>query len=96
MIIFLVSLFEGLLGTETRDYQTLTSLFIFKGYSFIAPSVLFSKNAIADELLSEECTATNRPGEVTLIYASLFEVSEIYERLACFGPLFFTSDLILL
>lgn len=39
----------------------------------MAPSVIFGKNTIADEILSP-CAARGRPGEASLQYSTLFEV----------------------
>ena len=51
---------------------------MFKGYSFIAPSVLFGKkNAITDDIFTEKFEI-DRPGEASLVYASLFEVRFVF------------------
>ena len=56
---------------------------MFQGYSFIAPSVLFGKkNAITDDIFAEKLEI-DRPGEASLVYASLFEV-----RCFCFIIIF--------
>jgi len=49
-------------------------LIIFQGYSFIAPSVLFGNNAISEEIFAVNASGVNRPGDASLIYASMFEV----------------------
>ncbi|XP_066911024.1 ribosomal protein S6 kinase alpha-5-like [Clytia hemisphaerica] len=53
---------------------------IFQGYSFIAPSVLFGNNAIADDIFAANASGVNRPGNASLIYTSMFETSSFHKQ----------------
>lgn len=54
---------------------------VFRGYSFVAPSVIFGNNTIADDIFSSDTdNYQNRPGNASLIYASLFESSSFHKQ----------------
>ncbi|XP_047132858.1 ribosomal protein S6 kinase alpha-5 isoform X1 [Hydra vulgaris] len=49
---------------------------VFRGYSFVAPSIIFGKNSFADELFLSEA---NQPVD-NLIYRNLFEASSFHKE----------------
>eukprot|EP00794_Sanderia_malayensis_P019939 gene19939-21892_t len=54
---------------------------VFRGYSFVAPSVIFGNNTIADDILSPG-NAQDKPRDASLAYTSLFDNSSFHKEYA--------------
>ncbi|XP_022254813.1 ribosomal protein S6 kinase alpha-5-like, partial [Limulus polyphemus] len=50
---------------------------IFKGYSYVAPSVMFTENVISDDLL---CTPTENKPSASLLLATKFKNSSFFQK----------------
>lgn len=59
----------------TVNYQCVSNVFdtYLQGYSYVAPSVIFSENTISNNLLCPD--SSNQPKDIQIRYASHFKVT---------------------